>query len=309
MKVRSAFAPARASAVGSALGAAFVHVSAALILGLACLWSAAPALAQSAPGSATYKPAIGQDGKDVIWIPTEPNMVERMLRMAQVTPRDIVVDLGSGDGRVSIAAAREFGAHARGLEFNPDMVALSRREAQQAGVAHRVKFEEADIFKSDFSEATVVTMFLLPELTLRLRPVFLKMKPGTRIVSNQFDMGEWIPDEQADLGGRLAHLWIVPAQVAGTWKLEVPATRDFELTLAQGFQRIAGWVKVANGRSSLRDPVLSGSRLRFALVDDKGLLFEFDGRIEQKDGGKKISGDVRIAGGAPAPFSGEQRDN
>jgi SAM-dependent methyltransferase len=146
-------------------------------LALACL-CAAPASAQGAPVAADYKPAIGQDGKDVIWIPTESNMIERMLRMAQVTPRDLVVDLGSGDGRVSIAAAREFGARARGLEFNPDMVALSRREAQQAGVAERVKFEEADIFKSDFSDASVVTMFLLPELTLRLRPTLLKMKPG-----------------------------------------------------------------------------------------------------------------------------------
>jgi hypothetical protein len=114
-----------------------------------------------------------------------------------------------------------------------------------------------------------------------------------------------LPDEQADLGGRLSHLWIVPAQVAGTWKLEVPATRNFEITLAQGFQRVGGWAQVANGRSSLREPLLVGSRLRFSLVDDKGLLFEFDGKVE----GKKISGDVRIAGGAPAPFSGEQRDN
>jgi SAM-dependent methyltransferase len=276
----------------------FAQLPAALVMACLC----APASAQTAPAAADYKPAIGQDGKDVIWIPTEPNMVERMLRMAQVTPRDIVVDLGSGDGRLSIAAAREFGAHARGLEFNPDMVALSRREAQQAGVAERVKFEQADIFESDFSEASVVTMFLLPALTLRLRPTLLKMKPGTRVVSNQFDMGDWMPDEVADLGGRLAYLWIVPAQVAGTWKLEVPATRDFELTLQQGFQRVVGWTKVANGRSSLRELQLTGPRLRFALVDDKGLLFEFDGRVE----GQRISGEVRIAGGAPAPFTGER---
>ncbi|HEX4328711.1 MAG TPA: class I SAM-dependent methyltransferase [Burkholderiales bacterium] len=266
----------------------------------ACL--CATASAQSAPAAADYKPAIGQDGKDVIWIPTEANMIERMLRMAQVTPRDVVVDLGSGDGRVSIAAAREFGARAHGLEYNPDMVALSRREAQQAGVAERVKFEQADIFESDFSDATVVTMFLLPALTLRLRPTLLKMKPGTRVVSNQFDLGDWAPDETADLGGRLAYLWVVPAQVAGNWKIEVPATRDFELTLQQGFQRVLGWAKVANGRSSLRELQLAGPRLRFALVDDKGLLFEFDGRVE----GKHISGEVRIGGGAPAPFSGER---
>jgi SAM-dependent methyltransferase len=266
----------------------------------ACL--CATASAQSAPAAADYKPAIGQDGKDVIWIPTEANMIERMLRMAQVTPRDVVVDLGSGDGRVSIAAAREFGARAHGLEYNPDMVALSRREAQQAGVAERVKFEQADIFESDFSDATVVTMFLLPALTLRLRPTLLKMKPGTRVVSNQFDLGDWAPDETADLGGRLAYLWVVPAQVAGNWKIEVPATRDFELTLQQGFQRVLGWAKVANGRSSLRELQLAGPRLRFALVDDKGLLFEFDGRVE----GKHISGEVHIGGGAPAPFSGER---
>jgi len=280
----------------------FARLAAALLLASLC----PSASAQTAPPAADYKPAIGQDGKDVIWIPTEPNMVERMLRMAQVTSRDIVVDLGSGDGRVSIAAAREFGARARGLEYNPDMVALSRREAQQAGVAERVQFEQADIFASDFSDATVVTMFLLPELTLRLRPTLLKMKPGTRVVSNQFDMGDWAPDETADLGGRLAYLWVVPAQVAGTWKLEVPATRDFELTLQQGFQRVAGWAKVANGRSSLREALLAGSRLRFALVDDKGLLFEFDGQVEQKAEGKHISGEVRIAGGAPAPFTGER---
>jgi SAM-dependent methyltransferase len=275
----------------------FARLAAALVMACLC----ATASAQSAPAT-DYKPAIGQDGKDVIWIPTESHMIERMLRMAQVTPRDLVVDLGSGDGRLSIAAAREFGARARGLEFNPDMVALSRREAQQAGVAERVKFEQADIFESDFSDATVVTMFLLPALTMRLRPTLLKMKPGTRVVSNQFDMGDWMPDETADLGGRLAYLWIVPAQVAGTWKLEVPATRDFELTLQQGFQRVVGWVNVANGRSSLRELQLAGSRLRFALVDDKGLLFEFDGRVE----GKHISGEVRIAGGAPAPFTGER---
>lgn len=275
-----------------------------LALTLACGGTAQAQTAPPADASKEFVPVIGQNGKDVIWVPTQQATVERMLRMAQVTPRDIVVDLGSGDGRIAITAAREFGARARGLEYNPDMVALSRREAARAGVSDKVKFEQADIFKADFSEATVVTMFLLPALNLQLRPILLKMKPGTRVASNQFDMGDWLPDEQADLGGRLAHFWIVPAQVGGTWKLDIPATRQFDILLSQNFQRLIGSAAIAGGRGTLRNPLLDGARLRFELVDDKGLLFEFDGKVD----GRRISGNVRIAGGAPAPFTGERTD-
>lgn len=272
-----------------------------LLAGLVSLSAAPLAVAQGTPG-AEYAPVVGQAGKDVIWVPTQPAMVERMLRMAQVTSRDVVVDLGSGDGRIPIAAAREFGARARGIEYNGDLVTLSRKLAQQAGVDGRATFEEADLFKADFSEATVVTMFLLPDILQRLRPTLQKMKPGTRIVANQFDLGDWEPDEDSDIGGRLCHLWIVPARAGGTWKIDIPATRAFDLTITQAFQRVIGWVALAEGRGTLREPRLTGERLRFTLVDDKGLLFEFDGRID----GPKIRGDVRIAGGTPAPFTGER---
>ncbi|HEY4372409.1 MAG TPA: methyltransferase domain-containing protein [Burkholderiales bacterium] len=276
------------------------------LLGLAPLAGAQgtpPTGAQGTPApGADYKPAIGQPGKDVIWVPTQPAMVERMLRMAQVTSGDVVVDLGSGDGRIPIAAAREFGARARGIEYNGDLVALSRRLAAQAGVGGRATFEQADLFGIDFSDATVVTMFLLPSLLQRLRPILQKMKPGTRLVANQFDLGDWEPDEDSDIGGRLCHLWIVPARAGGRWKIDIPATRSFDLALTQAFQRVLGWVTLAQGRGGLRDVRLTGERLRFALVDDKGLLFEFDGRIS----GTQLRGDVRIAGGAPAPFTGER---
>lgn len=270
----------------------------------AAILLATAACAQTAPGSASaYEPVVGQDGKDVIWVPTQPKMVERMLRMAQVTPGDLVVDLGSGDGRIAIAAARDFGARARGLEYNPDMVALSIREAAKAGVSGRVSFEQADIFKADFSTATVVTMFLLPGLNMELRPLLLKMKPGTRVVSNQFDMGDWVPDEQADLLGRLSFLWIVPAPVAGTWKFNLAGTAgNFDISFKQIFQRIGGWVVVENGKSTLRDAWLSGDRLRFALVDDKSVLHEFDGRIK----GNTISGSERSGSAAPIPFTAQR---
>jgi SAM-dependent methyltransferase len=269
---------------------------------LACLCAAGLAQAQPAK-PAEYTPQVGQDGKDVIWVPTPPMIIERMLRMTQVTPRDLVVDLGSGDGRVAIAAARDFGARSRGLEFNPDMVTLSKREATRAGVADRVSFEEADIFKTDFSNATVVTMYLLPNLNLQLRPTLLKMKPGTRIASHQFDMGDWEPDETADLAGRQTHFWLVPAEVAGTWKVRTTAAsaagaREFDLALKQTFQKISGTHAVANGRSGLREPRLRADQIRFALVDDKGALHEFEGTVA----GTKITGHVRSGTGKPAPF-------
>jgi SAM-dependent methyltransferase len=243
-----------------------------------------------------YTPQVGQDGKDVIWVPTPPMIIERMLRMTQVTKNDIVVDLGSGDGRVAIAAAKDFGARARGLEYNPDMVALSNREAAKAGVAGRATFEQADIFKSDFSNATVVTMYLLPNLNLQLRPTLLKMKPGTRVASHQFDMGDWEPDEQADLAGRQTYFWLVPAEVGGTWKFRSGGL-ERDVTLKQTFQKITGTHKVENGSSTLREPRLRADQIRFALLDDKGVLHEYEGTVA----GTKITGNVR-SNGKTAPF-------
>ena len=202
----------------------------------------------AAKKDAQFEPEVGQEGKDVIWVPTPQTLVKKMLDMAQVTPNDYVIDLGSGDGRTVIAAA-ERGARALGIEYNPDMVDLSRRNAVKAGVGERAKFVRADLFESDFSNATVITMFLLPDINLQLRPKILGLKPGTRIVSNSFDMEEWQPDETAEVTENCesyckAHLWIVPATAEGTWELP-----QGELVLEQEFQRLSGTLR--NGETSL----------------------------------------------------------
>src|ERR1051325_8656442 len=150
--------------------------------------------AQAQPAKQEFQPQVGQEGKDVIWVPTPQSLVNKMLDMAKVTPKDFVMDLGSGDGRTVITAAKR-GARALGIEYNPDMVALSEENAQAAGVTSRAEFRQADLFKTDLTQATVITMFLLPEINRKLRPTILKLKPGTRVVSNTFTMGEWQPDE------------------------------------------------------------------------------------------------------------------
>src|SRR5688572_25401262 len=170
----------------------------ALALALAVTSSLAFAQAQKAPAPA-YEPVSGQEGKDVVWVPTPQVVVDKMLDLAKVRPGEFVMDLGSGDGRLVITAAKR-GARAMGVEYNPDMVALSLRNAEKEGVAGKATFVKADLFQTDFSKADVITMFLLPSINLKLRPQILKLKPGTRIVSNTFDMGEWASDETESLG-------------------------------------------------------------------------------------------------------------
>src|SRR5918999_1190027 len=171
-----------------------------------------------------YQPQVGQEGKDVVWVPTPQELVDKMLDMAKVTPNDYVIDLGSGDGRTVITAAKR-GARALGVEYNPDMVALSKRNAQKEGVAEKAQFVQGDIFETDFSKASVITLFLLPELNVKLRPKILDMKPGTRVVSNSFTMGDWQADRTQNVSEKegctaycTAYLWIVPAKVEGRWK-------------------------------------------------------------------------------------------
>src|SRR5690349_19089770 len=178
----------------------------------------APAWAQTATSS--FQPEVGQPGKDVVWVPTPQVLVDKMLDMAKLTPKDYLMDLGSGDGRTVITAAKR-GARATGIEYNPEMVKLSQSNAKNAGVGERAEFRKADLFETDLSKATVITMFLLPDINLKLRPKLLKLKPGTRVVSNTFTMGDWKPDETSspkncDSSWCTALLWIIPAQVAGT---------------------------------------------------------------------------------------------
>jgi len=210
-----------------------------------------------------FEPQVGQAGKDVIWVPTPQGLVDKMLEMAKVTPVDFVIDLGSGDGRTVISAAK-LGAKAYGIEYNPDMVELSKRNAATAGVTERVTFAKADIFASDFSNATVITMFLLPGLNLKLRPIILHMKPGTRVVSNNFEMGDWKADETAqatkDCSGYCkAFLWIVPAKVEGTWQLG-----QSELSLQQKYQFFTGKLTTGNVIATITDGKLDADRITFS---------------------------------------------
>jgi precorrin-6B methylase 2 len=199
----------------------------------------AQATATQKPAQKPYEPSVGQAGKDVVWVPTSQALVDKMLDLAKVTPQDYVMDLGSGDGRTVITAAKR-GATAIGIEYNPDMVELSKRNAQEAGVSNKATFVKADLFETDLSKATVITMFLLPEINMKLRPKILDLKPGTRIVSNSFTMEDWEDDATETISDDCtswctAHFWIVPAKVAGTWQLV-----QGELKLTQEFQKVRG---------------------------------------------------------------------
>ena len=209
-----------------------------------------------------YQPQVGQEGKDVIWVPTPQPLVDKMLDMARVTPQDYVIDLGSGDGRTVITAAKR-GAKALGIEYNPDMVELSRRNAAKEGVSDKASFMKADLFESDFSKATVITMFLLPDINLKLRPKILDLKPGTRIVSNSFTMGEWAADETTSAKDGCtsyctAYLWIVPAKAEGTWKLP-----QGDLTLKQTFQMLSGTLKNGANTVQISNGKLHGDQIAF----------------------------------------------
>ena len=231
---------------------------AALTAVLSCVVSSV-ALAQAAPGTKPFEPSVGQPGKDVVWVPTPQALVEKMLDLAQVTPQDYLIDLGSGDGRTVITAAKR-GLKAQGVEYNPDMVDLSKRNATAAGVADKATFVKADLFETDFSKAQVITMFLLPSINLRLRPTILNMKPGTRIVSNSFTMDTWQAEETATVGGDCtswctAYLWIVPAKAAGTWQLGAST-----LTLTQEFQVLGGTM----GTTPITSGKMKGEDITFA---------------------------------------------
>jgi precorrin-6B methylase 2 len=246
----------------------------ALVLGGAAAFAQAPATQKP------FEPSVGQQGKDVVWVPTPDALVAKMLDMAKVTPQDYVIDLGSGDGRTVIAAAKR-GARALGIEYNPDMVELSRRNAAQEGVTDKATFVKADIFESDYSKATVITMFLLPTLNLKLRPTLLDLKPGTRIVSNSFTMEDWEADETATLTDGCvswctALFWIIPAKVEGTWRLGPEA-----LTLKQVFQKFTGTL----GGKPIAEGTLRGDEITFTVGTAK-----YTGRVSGNSMRGTVSG-------------------
>jgi hypothetical protein len=270
---------------------------AALALGFAAQGVHAQAKAQK-----EFVPRVGQAGKDVIWVPTPDAVVKRMLELGKLGPRDFLVDLGSGDGRTVIAAAKNYGARALGVEFNPNMVELSRKSAAAAGVSKQAEFRRADIFATDFTKATVVTMYLLPELNLRLRPRMLDMRPGTRVVSHSFNMAEWEPDQADDVDGHGVYLWIVPAKIGGNWTLQ-QSNGTTEVTWTQNFQKIQGTGKLASGSFELRDAKLSGDQVSFAIVNPDGTRFQFSGRVT----GDTMAGSVASKGRSDDRWTASRR--
>lgn len=272
-------------------------------LGVFGLTLALAALSAAAQGQHEFTPRVGQAGKDVMWVPTPPELVDRMLQMASITPSDFVIDLGSGDGRIAIAAAKKFGARSLGLEFNPDLVELSSREAQRQGVTGRATFHKADIFETDFSQATIITMYLLPEINLKLRPKILEQRSGTRVVSHQFRMGEWQPDETVNIDNRLAHLWIVPAQAGGNWSLRTEGgAQEQRMSLRQRFQFLTGQLNRVTAALTVVDGRLRGDQIRFAVVDG-AVRREFSGRVH----GILMDGTVRAAGSPVLRWSASRR--
>jgi Methyltransferase domain len=259
---------------------------ACVLLLITALISGRTARAQDKP----FEPQVGQPGKDVVWVPTPVEMVEKMLDLAAVTPKDFVVDLGSGDGRNVIGAAKR-GAQALGVEYNPDMVALSKRNAAAANVADKAKFEQGDMYLADFSKASVLALFLLPSNLLQLRPKFLELRPGSRIVSNTFFIEEWPPDQTVTVDDCTswctAILYIVPAKVAGTWKLP-----QGELTLKQNYQMVTGTL-TSRGQTMDVSGKLRGDQITFTAGTQEftgtARGTTMDGMVSSKGGGAAMA--------------------
>jgi precorrin-6B methylase 2 len=248
---------------------------------------ASAAFAQQPQQSQPFKPEVGQGGKDVVWVPTPQALVDRMLDMANVTPQDVVMDLGSGDGITVITAAKR-GARAIGIEYNPDMVELSKQNAEKAGVSDKATFMKADLFETDLNQATVITMFLLPQINMKLRPKILDLKPGTRVVSNSFTMEDWTADETATVTEGCqtwctALLWIVPAKIEGRWQ----SSAGGDLTIVQTFQQVSGTLQRNGSSAAITDGRLRGAELSMT-IDGA----QYMGRVE----GNAIVGTVTTAG-------------
>jgi SAM-dependent methyltransferase len=272
---------------------------------MAFAWALAASVLFSLPATAQqkpYEPQVGQAGKDVIWVPTPDDVVERMLRMAQVGPNDLVYDLGAGDGKIAIAAAKKFGARSVGIEYEPNMAKHAQGNVEKAGVAARARIINGDIFATDFSQATVLTLYLLPALNLKLRPTILSMRPGTRVSSHSFTMDDWEPDEVSNMDGRRAYFWIVPANVNGGWALEAGGEKT-DISFEQRFQKLEGTVAFGQTMGGLREPRLRGFNISFAYVDNGGVRREYTGRVT----GGKMEGSFRTDNGAEGRWSATKK--
>jgi protein-L-isoaspartate O-methyltransferase len=263
------------------------------VLSLACAWGLAGLMSllqgcQTLPVE-TYSPKLGQIGKDVMWLPTRDELIQKLLEAAQVGPQDELVDLGAGDGKIAIAAARQFGAKAWGIEYNKDLAALAQRNAQRAGVADRVRIVQGDIFKEDFSQATVVTLYLLEELNAQIRPTLLAMRPGTRVLSNTFSMGDWEPDQVIQIKGGTGYFWTVPASAAGVWTVKGLDNRGpAQLNLHQQYQRIGGTLSWGSQAQQVLGARLDGARLHFSFINADGQLKTVQAHLQ----GASLTGEV-----------------
>ena len=254
-------------------------------------------------GAQVPEPVLGTPGKDSGWIPTPNGMVEAMLEMAGISPADTVVDLGSGDGRIPLLAAKRYGARGLGIEYNGDLVKYSDTVAQKEGLADRVKFVQGDIFATDFSHATVVTLFMPPDFNRKIRPHLLAMKPGTRVVAFNFGMEDWQPDYSVYVDAQRGMLWRVPANIAGEWRLafeapqpETPAPHVLRLT--QRFQQVQGQLFIGPEPLTLWDLRYDVDRLRFSVLH-QGRRMDFDGRVA----GNALAGKLEAGGGLERRFT------
>ena len=248
----------------------------------------APNSASPKPATTAYEPVRGQAGKDVIWIPTPPGLIDKMLTAAKVSDQDRLFDLGAGDGIIAITAARQYGTQAVGIEFNPDMAQFARRKVAEAGVTDKVRIITGDIFQEDFSSATVVTLYLMPHLNLKLRPLLLKMKPGTRVVSHAFTMGDWEPDETMSYQHSPGYFWVVPAQIEGNWVMTGLDGGPMRLSMNQSFQHIGGSLSRGGQTLGLLGARLRGDEVKFQFMTQDRKVHAFTGRVE----GRRITGTV-----------------
>jgi hypothetical protein len=246
------------------------------------------AFASTTTNSAEYKPKVGQEGKDVIWVPTPEGLIDKMLEAAKVSDKDTLFDLGAGDGIIAITAARKYGAKSVGIEYNPDMAQFARRKVAEAGLTDKVKIITGDIFQEDFSSATVVTLYLMPHLNMKLRPILLKMKPGTRVVSNTFTMGDWEPDETVFDQHWKGFFWVVPAQIEGAWVMTGMEGGPLRLNISQSFQNIGGTLTRGGQTLALLGAKLRGDEVKFQFVTPDRKVHAFSGRLE----GRRLTGTV-----------------
>ncbi|MFN5508484.1 MAG: SAM-dependent methyltransferase [Burkholderiales bacterium] len=246
------------------------------------------AFASTTTNSTDYKPKVGQEGKDVIWVPTPEGLIDKMLEAAKVSDKDTLFDLGAGDGIIAITATRKYGAKSVGIEYNPEMAQFARRKVAEAGLTDKVKIITGDIFQEDFSSATVVTLYLMPHLNIKLRPILLKMKPGTRVVSNTFNMGDWEPDETVLDQHWRAHFWVVPAQIEGAWVMKGMEGGPLRLNISQSYQNIGGTLTRGGQTLDLLGAKLRGDEVKFQYITPDRKVHAFSGRLE----GRRLTGTV-----------------